>query len=488
MRKRWWTLAAVLLVIAAAVGVTMYLRRPKKAPPSVDEARPTLAALDREALVKVVLGDRAEGILVLEKSAPQTNAPSAPQTNAPSAPSWWASDSPAAPLDGSRLDELLSSFSDLTAERTIDENPTDLGQYGLAPARARVEGSLSDGTAKVFFLGDLAPTGNSYYLRVEGDPKVYTIWRSIGERFHWTLKDLRDRTIAPAINPDEITYLRLARADGSVIEITEKSTIESASAQFGFSRFVMTRPYRHPRGVDAEKQDAFLRGPLGIAIADFVDDAPKDLAAYGLAKPWGQVLVRDKTNTLSFQLGAKRKDGMTYFRVGGKPNVYAVQTESLSFMSTPAFDLVDKFAFIPNIDDVDRLEITTGGATHALTLARTKPATNGQGAEAEEVVTTYRADGKDVEEASFKKLYQEVIGLLVEGEVRSPPSGKPEVRTRYLLNKGAVRDVTVSYVPYDRDFYAVFVGGQCDFAISKGQVSAMGNALARLLAGEKLAD
>ncbi len=83
---------------------------------------------------------------------------------------------------------------------------------------------------------------------------------------------------------------------------------------------------------------------------------------------------------------------------------------------------------------------------------------------------------------------KEAIGLLVEGEVRSPPSGKPEVRTRYLLNKGAVRDVTVSYVPYDRDFYAVFVDGQCDFAISKGQVSAMGNALARLLAGEKLAD
>ena len=479
MRKRWWTLAVALLVVAAAIGATMYLRRPKKPSPSIGEDKPILTALDRESLVKVVLTDRVEGTLALEKKAPEGNAPAAR--------GWRASASPAAMLDGSKIDDLASDFSDLVAERTVDENPTDLEQYGLAPARARAEGSFSDGTATVFFLGDLAPTGSSYYLQVKGDPTVYTVWRNVGEHFHWTLKDLRDRTIAPAINPGEITYLRIARADGTVVEISEKSADETKSLQFGFGRYVMTRPYRHPRGVDAEKQEALLQGPLGIAIADFVDDDP-DLAAYGLAKPWGEVLVRDKANTLSIQFGAKRKDGMSYFRIGGKPNVYAVDAEKLSFMSTPAFDLVDKFAFIPNIDDVDRLEITAGGATHVLSLARAKQAAQEGGGDAEEAVTAYQADGKSVEEDSFKKFYQKVIGLLVEGEVHSPPSGKPEVRTRYLLNKGTVRDVTVSYVPYDRDFYAVFVADACDFAISKTQLNAMRDALARLLAGEKLTD
>jgi hypothetical protein len=471
MRKRWWTLAAVLLAVAAAIGVTMYLKRPKNAPPSTALDMPTLAALDRETLVKVVLSDRVEGALALEKKAE----------------GWRASSSPAALLDGSRMDELASTFADLVAERTIDENPTDLGQYGLAPARARAEGSFSDGSVKTFLLGDLAPTGASYYLRVEGDPKVYTVWKSVAERFHWTLKDLRDRTIGPAINPDEVAYLRIARADGSVVEISEKSADKKGSTQFGFSRYVMTRPYRHPRGVDIEKQTAFLNGALGIAIGDFVDDEP-DPAAYGLAKPWGEVLLRDTANTLRFQFGAKRKDGMFYFRIGGRPSVYAVEPEKLSFMSTPAFDLVDKFAFIPNIDDVDRLEITAGGATNVLTLARTEKPTQKEAGAADETATEYRVDGKIVEEGSFKEFYQKVIGLLVEGEVRSPPSGKPEVRTRYLLNKGAVRDVTVSYVPYDRDFYAVYVGDACDFAISKTQLNAMRAALARLLASETLAD
>ncbi len=472
MRKHWWTLAAVLLVIAASIGVTMYLKRPKKTPSSVDEDRPTLAALDREALVTMVLSDRVEGSLVLEKK---------PE-------GWRASSAPTATLDGSKIDELASNFTDLVAERTVDANPIDLEQYGLAPARARIEGGLSDGTAKIFLLGDLSPTGGSYYLQVKGDPKVYLVWRNVGERFHWTVNDLRDRTLTPTINPDEIASLRIARADGSIIEICDKSGYESNTSQFGFSRYIMTRPYRYPRGLDAEKQEALLKGPMGITIADFIDDDPKDLAAYGLARPWGEVLVRDKANTLIFHFGAKRKDGMSYFRIGGKPNVYAVEAEKLSFMSIPAFDLVDKFAFIPYIEDVDGLEISAGGATHVLSLTRTKQAAQERGGEAEETVTAYQVDGKSVEEGSFKEFYQKVIGLQVEGEVRSVPSGKPEVRTRFLLNKGTVRDVTVSYVPYDRDFYAVFVGGACDFAIAKTQLNAMRDALARLIAGEKLAD
>ena len=470
MKKRWWTLAAVLLVIAAAIGGTLYLRRPRPAPANASADRVELAALDQKNLVKMVLTDRAEGTLVLEKKGE----------------SWTAGSSEGIALSASKVSDLAYNFSSLTAERTVEENPADLAQYGLSPARARAEGSFSDGTVTTFFLGDRSPAGDAYYLQVKDDPKVYAVWTIVGEHFHWTLKDLRDRTIAPAIKAEEITYMLMRRADGSVVEIMEKSTEEVKSFQLGFGRYFLTRPYHAPRGLDAEKQETVLKGPLGIEIADFVDDDP-DLSAYGLTKPWGEVVVRDKANTLRFQFGAKSRDGKYYFRIGGKPNVYSVDEAKLSFMTTPTFEIVDKFAFIPNIDDVDRLEITSDGATHVLSLARTKKTAQKQG-EAEEVVTAYEADGKSVEEDSFKKFYQRVIGLLVDGEVRTPPSGKPQVSTRYVLNKGAVRDVTVSYVPHDRDFYAVFVGGACDFAISRIRVDAMRADLARLLAGEKLAD
>jgi hypothetical protein len=93
-----------------------------------------------------------------------------------------------------------------------------------------------------------------------------------------------------------------------------------------------------------------------------------------------------------------------------------------------------------------------------------------------------------VEEDSFKKFYQTLIGLTVDGEARGQVPEKPEVSTSFFLNKGGAASVTVNYAPYDRDFYAVFIGGKCDFAITRLKLDAMLAKLARLIAGETIAD
>jgi len=142
-----------------------------------------------------------------------------------------------------------------------------------------------------------------------------------------------------------------------------------------------------------------------IDIAEFVDDAPTDLAAYGLARPWGELLVRDKAGTLHLLFGADRAGDRVCFQVVGERAVYAIDAYKLDFMGTKAFDLVDRFLFIPNIDDVDRLEVTAGGSTHVFTLTRATTKAAEEGAE-DEVVVTYTGDGKELNEDWFKKFYQ----------------------------------------------------------------------------------
>jgi hypothetical protein len=177
---------------------------------------------------------------------------------------------------------------------------------------------------------------------------------------------------------------------------------------------------------------------------------------------------------------------MRYFRVAGRPAVYAVQEASLGFLSQPVLDLAEKFVFIPTIDDVDSLEITAGGRTRVYALSRqAKPAAGG---EEPEVVTTFTLDGRPLEDSQARKLYQRVIGLLVEGEAPRLPAGSPAVVTRFRLNKGAAAEVAVRYVEYDRDFYAVFVAGACDFLVSKAQVAGMLSALDLAAEGKEIAD
>jgi hypothetical protein len=199
-------------------------------------------------------------------------------------------------------------------------------------------------------------------------------------------------------------------------------------------------------------------------------------------------VVRDKgNNVLDLLFGADKDPGKIYFQRRGAPNVYAMEKSRISFMDDRPFDLIDRFAFIPSIDDVDRLEITADGKTRVLTLSRTVKKAEKKGEE-DETITAYVVDGKTVEESSFKGFYQSLIGLSVEGETEHGVSGAPEVTTRFFLNKGEIHQAAVTYVPYDRDFDAVFVNGKGAFALTKLQVRKMVSKLESLARGEKVSD
>jgi hypothetical protein len=310
---------------------------------------------------------------------------------------------------------------------------------------------------------------------------------NVGQHFHWKLNDLRSKTIIPAINYDEVTYLKLTEKNGTVIELKEKTQEETKSYQLGFGKYIVTRPYTLARGLDTEKGDPLVKGPQAISISSFVEDYPKDLAKYGLAQPSGEVLVRDKANTIDFVLGGDAGNSQTYAMIKGTPTVFTVDTSGLAFLSTKPFDIVDKFVFIPNIDDVDAVAITAGGTTHTLTITRTtkKAATAG---DKDEVVAVYTADGKTVEEDSFKKFYQALIGLQIEGQVDHKVPDAPVISTRWTLNKGGARTAVVDYAPYDRDFYAAFLNGVNIFALTKGQLDTMLGKLDLLVKGQKVTD
>jgi hypothetical protein len=469
MSRRGWTLIGVLVALGVMVGAYLILTRPKPAPAPV-AALPELSKGDKDKLVKVVLSDRPEGTLTLVKKAGN-----------------WNTDPPVTvALEPTSIDNLLFSFSALSAERVIEEKPANLGQYGLAPPRAVGTGTWEDGTSHTLLLGDKAPSGSSYYIQVKGDPRVYTVQSYTGQNFHWALKDLRARAITPAVNYDDVEYVKIVQRHGTVLEVKRKTEGETKSYQLGFGQFIMTRPYVTLRGLDSQKQDTVIKGAQGVSISDFAPVPVKGLEAYGLARPRAEVIVRDKSNTIDYLFG-NEKGTQTWFAIRGQPGVYLTDTSGLDFLKTKPFDIIDKFTFIPNIDDVDRIDIATGAKTHALVIARTTKKAAKAG-DPDEVTAAYSADGKSVEEDSFKKFYQALIGLQVEGEAARKVPNAPEVSVKFSLNKGDVKTVRVDYAPYDRDFYAIFLNGVGEFALTRGQLMAMVGKLDLLVTGQKVTD
>jgi hypothetical protein len=249
----------------------------------------------------------------------------------------------------------------------------------------------------------------------------------------------------------------------------------------------MTQPYSEPVGVDTQNFQPVLDALPNIAIEGFVEDNPKDLAQYGLDKPKGELIVKDKQNTLHILIGDDKDDTQVYFKTADSPSVYVMSKDKLSFMDTKPYDIMEKFAYIVNINDVDRIIVEAKGKTHDITLTRTTKKAEEEGEEDEEV-TTYKVDGKVVEEDPFKKYYQSLIGMTVDAENDKQLEEVPEVKTTFFLNKGNKREVHVNYVPYNNDFYAVFRGDKAEFVLSKQQVDKMLQDLEDLIAGKLKAD
>ncbi len=388
------------------------------------------------------------------------------------------------PLKQSEVKNLSYVFLGLQAEQIVAESPDDLGEYGLQNPAVTIEvTAINDKAPKIMYLGDLTPSGTSYYFKLANDPAVYTIAGYNGEKFKLTPGDFRDNSLAQ-IEIEAINYFKLTRAGQSDLEI-RVNTENSEFAQYGIGIWQMTKPYQEPMSVVTDKFQPILESITSITNAEkFIDDNPADLNRYGLTNPRAEVVIKDKQSQFRLIIGNPMNNESFYCKKPDSKAVFTISSNDLFFLDTKAFDLVEKFAFIVNIDDVDKIVLSGLGSNHNLAIARQKKkATTDDSPEFE---ATYQINGKKVEEQSFKTIYQSLIGLMVESECEvKPKSTTPDLRMTFYLNKGPQREIHIDYVPYDYDFYAVYRGGKGEFLISKDQVKAMLRQLEDLIKGNK---
>ena len=381
------------------------------------------------------------------------------------------------PIDPSRIDDLLRSFGDLRAQRVIEEDAADLAQYGLDPPQVVASAIIDDGRTIELYLGNRTAVGNTWYLRTPDRRTVYTVWLNHGNHFHFTARDLRGDQL-PAIVAEAITYLLLREARGRTIEITEPGAAEVEHVFMMMSRLVMIQPYALPRAINSEKFAELQQGIAGVRIDRIVSDDPAAAAGYGLDPPRYRLIVRDREGGELELLLGDEIDGERLFQLPGRATVYAMQQTRTAFLELSAFDLVDKFVLIQNIDTVDAVDVAHPAGSNRLTIART-----GTAAEDGEGVESFALDGAPMEDKPFRELYQLVIGLLADAEVPAAAQAElaaapPEVRITYTLNTPPEVQLAVALVPYDRQFYAAVREGAAEFLVSRAQVSAMLDALA----------
>jgi hypothetical protein len=373
-------------------------------------------------------------------------------------------------VDQTSITTVIDEFTTLSATRIVESTPADTDKYGFNKVTKTVKIEMQDKTEKVLNIGDKASDGN-YYAMIKDDKKVYLIAGNLVDEFSKKSTDFRDKTIT-SIDSTKLKYIFIAQAGVPNIELKANDSQSDQEAQNGINSWNLTQPYSYTYGGSDTNLQTVTAAIANIKATSVVDEGPKNLATYGLDKPSMEITLKDDKATLHLIVGKKNDDSTSFFKLADSNTIYTIDDSVLASFKVKPFDMASKFAYIVNIDTVDKIAINSKDSKIAVDFSRTTKKAEKSG-DKDTVVTTYKVDNKNIEESKFKTLYQELIGLSVDAENDKKLEDKPEVSITYTLNTGSAKTVSVNFVPYNDQFYAVYRGGKSDFLIAKTSVNKM---------------
>ena len=323
----------ILVVIAAALGG--YLYYDSKREPGDDKKQ--------EKVFADAKSDKIDQVTVKSVSGDKT-------TIQKQAGGWQITQPAPVGADGAELSGITSNLASLEVQRVVDDQPTDVKQYGLDPARIEVS-FKQDGRERTLLLGQKTPTGTDIYAKVPDKPRVFLVSSYLESTFNKSSFDLRDKTILK-IDRDKVDRMEIETPDHTL-----KVAKQGADWR-------MTSP------VDARADFGVVEGIIGRLNTTPMKsvtavDAP-NLAEYGLDKPAATVRVTSGSAQAGLAIGKTAGDGVVYAKDLSRPLIFTVESALFDELKKPAGDFRVKDLFDSRSFNTTRLEIVRGGQTIAI--------------------------------------------------------------------------------------------------------------------------
>src|SRR5215471_19348902 len=91
---------------------------------------------------------------------------------------------------------IANALSQLEVARVIDDNPSNLIEYGLGAPRVEIQfKAQGDKDFKTLFIGQKTPTGNNLLAKKSNEKRVFTVAALQDSTFNRSTFDLRDKTV-----------------------------------------------------------------------------------------------------------------------------------------------------------------------------------------------------------------------------------------------------------------------------------------------------
>ena len=306
--------------------------------------------------------------------------------------------------DGAAIGALAASLLGARAERTLEELPKSLADYGLdnpeLVVRFRARG---DSQWRRLEFGGKNPTGAWAYARVDEKPQVILVPDALRGELRKTALDLRDKSVMD-VEAERVTRLVVRRGAQEPLELRR-------GAQWEIAGPVKVR-------ADEWRVSGLVRRLATAKAKAFAAEPAADLKPYGLDRPavrlelWEKDAASPKVLALA---EPKDKPNLLYGRNEATMTVVELDKALMTDVPKDAWEIRDKSLFRYATRDVKRLRLAWGGTAVAVERegeAKWKVAEPAAGAADESRVrdllfklTVLRADGVAAEQAGTLDRY-----------------------------------------------------------------------------------
>jgi len=257
------------------------------------------------------------------------------------------------PADVAVLRTLLNEFATLSPARTVADSAADLSEYGLDFPSVTVKVSSGLSAPNVLLVGDLNPTGSSYYAAAQGSQRVFFISRGTNNHFRKSVEALRDRLLV---------HFDKDKVDEFVIQKRGERIVGKLDS---IGTWRIHEPFKLP----AERNEAIsLIGNMhAVKALTFVDDAPKSLKPYGLDRPAVTATVKSRDGQINQTISLGNVEGNSiYILSSERKTVYSVSSDFLSQINRDSELFRRKTAFSFRSYEVPKMSMQLGDESVSL--------------------------------------------------------------------------------------------------------------------------
>jgi len=352
--------------------------------------------------------------------------------------SWQITQPLAIKADDTEVSAITSALSQVSMTRVVDENPSDLKEYGLATPRLEIDFKAGgDKDYRKLLVGDKSPTGSDMFARRNDEKRVFLIPAYQDSSLNKDTFNLRDKQL-----------LKFERDKVDKVDITaagKNLTIGKEGSDWKVTSPVQARAdFGAVEGLMGRLQTAQMKS----IAAD--DAAPADLKKYGLDKPEVTVNVNAGSARATLLVGSKAEDGNFYVRDASRPIVMTAESSLVDDLKKGADDYRRKDIFEFRAYNATHIEFTRNGQTTVFEK------TKGQGDKAEEKWRRVSPNAADADKDKFDGLLSRISNMRATSFADATAKtglDKPELTVSVKFDDGK-KEERVSFGKSGDDVYA----------------------------------